>query len=118
MSLLYRARRGGPTVRKPQNGSCPAWLLLEWTLTLYPPPSPQHTSCIPMYLPPIAHKNGRFNAELAPMEVKGKKGMEPFTHDEHPRTTSLEKLGTLAPVFKEKGCVSAGNASVGLRISL
>ena len=46
------------------------------------------------------------------MEVKGKKGMEPFTHDEHPRDTTLEKLAKLAPVFKEDGCVSAGNASV------
>ena len=59
-----------------------------------------------------AHKNGHFNAELAAMEVKGKKGMESFTHDEHPRNTTLEKLGQLSPVFKEQGTVTAGNASV------
>ena len=46
------------------------------------------------------------------MEVKGKKGMETFTHDEHPRNTTLEKLGQLSPVFKEQGTVTAGNASV------
>lgn len=44
--------------------------------------------------------------------MKGKKGKEMFTSDEHPRETSLEKLATLPPVFKENGTVSAGNASV------
>lgn len=63
-----------------------------------------------------AHKNGRFDAELAPIEVKGKKGVEVFTSDEHPRGTSLEKLGSLKPVFKENGLVSAGNASVSSRV--
>ncbi len=46
------------------------------------------------------------------MEVKGKKGLEPFTADEHPRETTLEKLASLKAVFKENGTVSAGNASV------
>jgi acetyl-CoA acyltransferase 2 len=58
-----------------------------------------------------ANKNGYFNEELVPMEVKGKKGMESFATDEHPRETTLEKLGKLPPVFKENGVVSAGNAS-------
>lgn len=35
-----------------------------------------------------------------------------FTFDEHPRETSIEKLGKLPPIFKENGTVSAGNASV------
>ncbi len=60
----------------------------------------------------LAHKAGRFTAELAPMEVKGKKGKEVFSIDEHPRETTLEKLGSLKAVFKENGVVSAGNASV------
>ena len=59
-----------------------------------------------------ADKNGHFSAELAPLEVKGKKGKELFDRDEHPRETSLEKLSKLPPVFKENGTVSAGNASV------
>ena len=46
------------------------------------------------------------------MEVKGKKGPEQFVADEHPRETTLEKLTSLKPVFKENGTVSAGNASV------
>ena len=60
----------------------------------------------------IAHKNGYFNEELAPMEVKGKRGKEPFVADEHPREASFEKLQQLKPVFKENGVVTAGNASV------
>ena len=58
-----------------------------------------------------AHKHGYFTAELIPMETKGKKGMEPFVSDEHPRETTPEKLAKLVPVFKENGCVTAGNAS-------
>ena len=46
------------------------------------------------------------------MEVKGKKGKEPFVADEHPREALFEKLQQLKPVFKENGVVTAGNASV------
>ena len=46
------------------------------------------------------------------MEVKAKKGMEPFVADEHPREATFEKLQQLKPVFKENGVVTAGNASV------
>ena len=51
---------------------------------------------------------------MVPMQVKGKKGMEPFVADEHPRETTFEKLQQLKPVFKENGVVTAGNASVSL----
>ena len=60
----------------------------------------------------VADKNGFFDAEIAPMEVKAKKGKETFSRDEHPRETTVEKLGKLPPVFKEEGMVTAGNASV------
>ena len=50
------------------------------------------------------------------MEIKTKKGMEPFTADEHPRETTLEKLAKLPPVFKENGVVTAGNASVSITL--
>ena len=46
------------------------------------------------------------------MEIKGKKGLEIFDTDDHPRKTTLEKLQKLQPVFKENGLVTAGNASV------
>ncbi len=55
---------------------------------------------------------GRFDAELAPLEVPGKGGPKAFTRDEHPRPdTTPEALGRLSPVFKNDGVVTAGNAS-------
>lgn len=72
----------------------------------------KHMQCCHSLSVHSAHKHGYFTAELIPMETKGKKGVEPFVSDEHPRETTPEKLGKLAPVFKENGCVTAGNASV------
>jgi acetyl-CoA C-acetyltransferase len=55
---------------------------------------------------------GRFDAELAPVTIEGKKGATTFSRDEHPFTdASLEKLGKLAPVFSKTGTVTAGNSS-------
>jgi acetyl-CoA acetyltransferase family protein len=55
---------------------------------------------------------GRFEAELAPVEVKGKKGPVRFAKDEHPRPeTTLEKLASLKPAFRAGGTVTAGNSS-------
>ena len=51
-----------------------------------------------------AAEAGRFDDELVPIGD--------VTQDEHPRPdTSLEKLATLKPVFREGGTVTAGNAS-------
>jgi len=60
-----------------------------------------------------AHKAGVFAAELAPVELKGKKGPEIFASDEYPRPESTaEGLAKLPPVFKPKvGTVTAGSAS-------
>lgn len=59
-----------------------------------------------------AHEGGRFNAEIAPIELKGRKGPELFAVDEHPRPdATLEKMATLPTVFKKDGRVTAGNAS-------
>ncbi|KAF9972528.1 3-ketoacyl-CoA thiolase, mitochondrial [Actinomortierella ambigua] len=59
-----------------------------------------------------AHKAGRFNAEIVPVEYKVKKSVEVLSHDEHARpNTTLEGLAKLPPVFKKDGTVSAGNAS-------
>lgn len=54
---------------------------------------------------------GYFDSQIAPYEVKTRKGVVEFKTDEHPRETSLEKLAALKPVFKEGGTVTAGNAS-------
>jgi acetyl-CoA C-acetyltransferase len=55
---------------------------------------------------------GRFNDELAPVTIEGKKGTTTFSRDEHPfPDASLEKLGKLAPVFSKTGTITAGNSS-------
>jgi 3-oxoadipyl-CoA thiolase len=51
-----------------------------------------------------AAEAGRFDEELVPVGD--------FARDEHPRPdTSLEKLATLKPAFRENGTVTAGNSS-------
>uniref|UniRef100_A0A8C5B1N7 Acetyl-CoA acyltransferase 2 n=1 Tax=Gadus morhua TaxID=8049 RepID=A0A8C5B1N7_GADMO len=58
------------------------------------------------------HEAGHFTAEIAPIDVKARKGKVPMTHDEHPRPqTTLEQLAKLQPVFKKGGTVTAANAS-------
>jgi acetyl-CoA C-acetyltransferase len=55
---------------------------------------------------------GRFNEEIAPVTIEGKKGSTTFTRDEHPfPDTSSEKLAKLAPVFSKTGTITAGNSS-------
>ena len=55
---------------------------------------------------------GRFDAELVPVTIEGKKGSTTFTRDEHPfPDATMEKLAKLAPVFSKTGTISAGNSS-------
>jgi acetyl-CoA C-acetyltransferase len=55
---------------------------------------------------------GRFNEELAPVTIEGKKGATTFSRDEHPfPAPNLDKLGKLAPVFSKTGTITAGNSS-------
>ena len=58
-----------------------------------------------------AIKDGIFEQEIVPVEVRVKKEVKPFDTDEHPRETSMEALAKLPPVFKKDGAVTAGNAS-------
>jgi acetyl-CoA acetyltransferase family protein len=60
-----------------------------------------------------ASENRRFDAELVPVEIPGKKrSPELVSRDEGPRPeTSLEKLAELKPVFRTGGSVTAGNSS-------
>ena len=54
----------------------------------------------------------KFKDEIVPVIFKVKKQETVFEQDEHPKTGStVEKLGTLRPAFKENGSVTAGNAS-------
>lgn len=59
-----------------------------------------------------ANEQGFFKDEIAPVKVKGKKGDEQFTTDEHPRQNAkIEDMNKLPAVFKKNGTVTAGNAS-------
>lgn len=59
-----------------------------------------------------AWADGRLAEEVVPVEVKGRKGPEHVSRDDHMRReTTLETLAKLAPVFKKDGGVTAGNAS-------
>lgn len=56
---------------------------------------------------------GRFKAQILPVELKTRKGPVRFDTDEHVRSdASIEGMAKLKPVFaKENGSVTAGNAS-------
>ena len=54
---------------------------------------------------------GRFDAEIAPVMVKTRKGPQPFAKDEHNRPdTTAESLAKLKPAFRKDGTITAGNA--------
>lgn len=59
-----------------------------------------------------AWKAGKWQQEIVPIEVsEGKKETRVFDTDEHPRQTSMEKLGSLKPAFVADGSVTAGNSA-------
>ena len=58
-----------------------------------------------------AQAAGKFAAEIVAVEVKGRKGPEPFVKDEHNRPdTTAESLAKLKPAFRKNGTITAGNA--------
>ncbi|MGE5116880.1 MAG: thiolase family protein [Betaproteobacteria bacterium] len=58
-----------------------------------------------------AQAAGRFDAEIAPIEVPGRKGPTVFARDEHNRPeTTAESLAKLKPAFRKEGTITAGNA--------
>lgn len=59
-----------------------------------------------------AQESGAFKAEIAPVEVKSRKGSDWVDKDEGVRPeTTLESLAALRPAFKKEGVLTAGNAS-------
>ena len=56
--------------------------------------------------------NGKFEKEIVPYVIRSKKGDVVFKADEGIRAdTTMETLAKLKPAFREKGVVTAGNAS-------
>ena len=59
-----------------------------------------------------AQRDGRFNDEIVPVTIKGRKESVTVDTDEHPRPdTTPEQLAKLRPVFRQDGTVTAGNSS-------
>jgi len=54
---------------------------------------------------------GKFNDEIIPVIIEGKKGSIQISIDEHPRLSTQEQLAGLKPAFKKDGTVTAGNSS-------
>lgn len=59
-----------------------------------------------------AQEAGKFSNEIVAVDIPQRKG-DPihFNTDEHPRLSSVEKLASLKPAFKNNGSVTAGNSS-------
>ena len=59
-----------------------------------------------------AQKNGFFAEEIVAVRIPQRKGdPKVVDRDEHPRETTIEALGSLKPIVKADGTVTAGNAS-------
>jgi acetyl-CoA C-acetyltransferase len=59
-----------------------------------------------------AQASGRFQAEIAPVTIDGKKGPQAFDRDEHIYLgATLEKMAKLPPVFSKSGTITAANSS-------
>jgi len=58
-----------------------------------------------------AQAEGKFEAEIVPIEIKSRKGPVAFAKDEHNRPdTTVESLTKLRPAFRKEGTITAGNA--------
>lgn len=53
----------------------------------------------------------KWKDEITPIQIQIGKDVFDFEKDEHPRLSSLEKLGQLKPAFTKDGTVTAGNSS-------
>ncbi|MBM1308937.1 acetyl-CoA C-acyltransferase [Sulfitobacter mediterraneus] len=58
-----------------------------------------------------AQESGAFEHEIAPLEVRSRKGSTTFTADEQPASARPEKIPQLKPAFREGGTVTAANSS-------
>lgn len=58
-----------------------------------------------------AQKAGAFQAEIAPVEVVTRKGVEVVSEDEGPKNARPDKIPALRPAFAKDGTITAANAS-------
>lgn len=55
--------------------------------------------------------DGRFNAEIVPLQVMVGKEQKTISHDEQPPKAKLDKISSLKPAFRDGGTVTAANSS-------
>jgi len=58
-----------------------------------------------------AQSSGAFDDEIAPVEIKSRKGAVVVANDEQPGNARPEKIPQLKPAFRDGGTVTAANAS-------
>ena len=58
-----------------------------------------------------AQASGAFEHEIAPVEVRSRKGSSTFAADEQPASARPDKIPQLKPAFREGGTVTAANSS-------
>jgi acetyl-CoA C-acetyltransferase len=58
-----------------------------------------------------ATRSGAFQAEIAPVTVKTRKGDVTVSQDEGPLKARLDKIGSLKPAFKKDGTITAASSS-------
>jgi acetyl-CoA C-acetyltransferase len=58
-----------------------------------------------------AMAEGRFAAQIVPIEIASRRGLTRFAQDEYPKSTTAQALAGLRPAFRKDGTVTAGNAS-------
>jgi acetyl-CoA C-acetyltransferase len=58
-----------------------------------------------------AYLAGKWRDEIIPVSIQAGKDTLDISKDEHPRATSMDKLGQLKPAFMKDGTVTAGNSS-------
>ena len=58
-----------------------------------------------------AQKDGSFDREIVPVEVKGRKGTETVSADEQPAKGDVAKIPTLRAAFAKDGAITAANSS-------
>lgn len=60
----------------------------------------------------LAQAEGRFDTQILPVEIRDRKGIRLFEHDEHIRAdATIEDMAKLKPAFVKDGTVTPGNAS-------
>lgn len=60
----------------------------------------------------VAKDEGRFDTQIVPVTIKGRKVDRVVTEDEHPRpSATAAKLSEMQPVFIKNGTITAGNSS-------